>query len=51
MTKKKFEKLIDVLRQMARTDDSIRIYKLRGYGEVTVLGEGKYLNGEDFMII
>lgn len=51
LTKKKFEKLIGVLRQMARAEDNIRIYKLRGYGEVTVLGEGNQLDRGEFIII
>lgn len=31
--------------------DNIRIYKLHGYGEVTVLGDQNYVNGDDVIII
>lgn len=51
LTKKHFEKLLSKLKHMARETDNIRIYKLHGYGEVTVLGDQNYINGDDVIII
>ena len=51
LTKKHFEKLLSKLKEMTRATDNIRIYKLHGYGEVTVLGDQNYVNGDDVIII
>ena len=51
LTKKHFEKLLSKLKEMTRVTDNIRIYKLHGYGEVTVLGDQNYVNGDDVIII
>ena len=51
LNKKHFEKLLSKLKEMTRVTDNIRIYKLHGYGEVTVLGDQNYVNGDDVIII
>jgi len=51
LTKKNFNKMVSVLKQMVRMTDTIRIYKMQGYAQVTVLGEQNYLECSDVIII
>ena len=41
LSKKKYMKLIDELSPYGAGEDSIRVYKIKGKGEVTVFGEKK----------
>lgn len=36
---------------MTRVTDNIRFINCMGYGEVTVLGDQNYVNGDDVIII
>ena len=51
LTKKKISKLMDSLRKIVQTEDNVRIYKLKGYGEITVMGSQNFVNEEDVIII
>lgn len=48
---KNFEKLLSKLKKMTRPVDNIRIYKLHGYGKVTVLGDQNYVNSDEVIVI
>lgn len=51
LTKKKFEGLLTALRKIIYTTDNIRIYKLHGYNEVTILGKQGYIDCDEVMIV
>lgn len=51
ISKKKYQELLDRLPGFAGTEDSIRIYKIVGRGQVTAFGRATEENTEDIIII
>jgi CRISPR-associated protein Cas2 len=47
----KYEKMLKELRPFVANEDSVRIYKIRGEGAVTVLGRDDSVAGEEVIII
>ena len=47
----KYEKMISKLYALIEDDDSIRVYKLRGNGAVTVIGKDECIDDEGVIII
>lgn len=50
ISKKQYLKLLSEIEKKIHAEDNIRIYKLRGYGEVHTFGSGRVTN-EEFIII
>lgn len=50
ITRKKYEKLVAELRQFVHPEDSIRIYKIVGKGQLTVLGKDNDYTQEDIIV-
>ena len=51
LSEKKYEKLLEELRQFEDEEDSIRIYRISGRGQVTVIGKDDSCTLEDIIII
>ncbi|MDD3185232.1 MAG: CRISPR-associated endonuclease Cas2 [Anaerostipes sp.] len=51
LTKKQYKKLLRVISQYAIDDANIRVYKLKGYGEVKSWGGKKEIYENDVIII
>lgn len=51
ITKKKYKELLSRLPSFAGTDDSIRVYKIIGKGQVTAFGKAEEEKTEDIIII
>lgn len=51
LTREKYEKLIQGIDNYASGEDSIRVYKLNGYGEVRIWGIHKEIDDEEVIII
>jgi CRISPR-associated protein Cas2 len=47
----KYEKMLRELRPFVSDEDSVRVYKIRGSGAVTVLGKDDSVAGEEVIII
>lgn len=51
LNKKLYEKFIKNIKKYIEDEDNVRIYKLRGAGEVLVFGNSEKTNDNDFIII
>ncbi len=51
LTKSKYNQMINGIGKYATNEDSIRIYKIIGKGQVTVLGKDYKLDDEEVIII
>ena len=51
ITRKKYEKMLTELKQYVTPDDSIRVYKIIGKGQLTVLGKQVDNFQEDVIVI
>lgn len=51
LTEKKYKQLLKELKSYETTEDSIRVYRIIGNGNVTVFGEEKNNDLEDVVII
>ena len=51
LTKSKYKKLLTELEPYGTTEDSVRIYKIIGKGQVTVFGEQKTVEAEEVILI
>ncbi|MDR2089282.1 MAG: CRISPR-associated endonuclease Cas2 [Clostridiales Family XIII bacterium] len=47
----KYEKLLKELKPFATDEDSIRVYKIRGEGAITVFGKDDSVTGEEVIVI
>lgn len=50
LTEKKYLRLLEEIQKRISSDDNVRIYKLKGYGEVTTFGKGTQVNEEIIII-
>ena len=50
LTKKKYQRLLEEIPKSISSDDNVRVYKLKGYGEVTTFGKGTQVNEEIIII-
>lgn len=51
LTKSKYEKMLSEIGRYADKTDSIRIYKIVGRGQVTVIGKDDEFEGDDEVIV
>lgn len=51
ISRKKYEKLLVELKQYVTPEDSIRIYKIIGKGQLTVLGKEENHTQEDIIVV
>lgn len=51
LTRQKYEKLLDKLRPFVAEGDSIRVYKIRGEGAITVFGKDDSVADEEVIIV
>lgn len=51
LTEGKYQKLLSKLHMFVVDDDSVRVYKIRGKGAVTVIGKDDKVADEDVIII
>ena len=51
LTKSKYNQMINGIGKYATNEDSIRIYKISGKGQVTVLGKDYKIDDEEVIII
>lgn len=51
ITKKKYDKMLDELRMYVDKEESIRIYKIVGKGQLEILGKQEYNTQDDIIVI
>jgi CRISPR-associated protein Cas2 len=51
LTESKYSKMLSKLPQMVEDDDSIRVYKIRGKGAVTVFGKDDTIDEQEVIVI
>ena len=51
LSESKYNKLMSMLNPIVENEDSIRVYKIRGSGAVTVIGKEAVCENEDVIII
>ena len=51
LSESKYNKMMSKITPIAKEDDSIRVYKIRGKGAITVIGKDDTAENEDVIII
>ncbi len=51
LTKKKYQQMLEGLKVYATKNDSIRVYKIIGQGQVTVFGQDYKIDDEEVIVI
>jgi CRISPR-associated endonuclease Cas2 len=51
LTKPKYTKMLQALKKLVNDEDNIRIYRIRGIGEVTIFGSGELIENEDVVVL
>jgi CRISPR-associated protein Cas2 len=51
LAKPKYAKMLQALEKLIDEEDDIRIYRIRGIGEVTIFGSGELVENEDVVVL
>ncbi len=51
ITSSKYDKLLNVLKPFGTDEDSVRVYKIQGKGQVTTFGKTEEIKQEDIIVI